>query len=722
PNSNASCNRASTRQSCWLFAAIYLRPVNPSHRMGEEGDGYSYEEEAERTAVVKATHLPLKRWYNAEEQKALREEHGTFPMFWQDLAKWEHWKAVHKLFLVATEGPVESKDGETGKAAEGAAPAEGGAGGAESAAATDASNGAGGEPKKRSRKGRWGEAKKSRWGNKDVEEGGVKKKKSRWSADPAAAANEVPALPLGQPVSLTPEQIQETLVLQLKLKQVNDKMTTVVADAKAKEADPDRSPSPPPKYDSNGVRTNTREVRMRDALQVERSQVLEAMMSINPLFRPPADFVKTKPSNKLYIPTKEYPGYNFIGLIIGPRGNTQKRMEKETGCKIAIRGKGSVKEGSRKTKSADEDDELHVFITGDSQEMVDKASAEVEGLLKPVDDEKNQHKQKQLRELALINGTLREDEFCHICGEKGHRQFECPQRASQRKSTVEVRCAICGDTSHPTRDCSMKNPGQGGGVTEDKAVLDKEYMNFMAELGGGPAPPAASAATPASGSGGSSSAPTSQSMAPPPAPTPAQAPPQAPPNSQGGFPPYGAPMHHGGQHAPQPPYYGRGQQAYGQPPPHQPPGFYPPPPGPPGYYDPNQYSQGPPGYYNNQGPPQQYGQPWQQQQQYPPQQYGGPPPQWQQQQQQAPPPPPPPGAAGQPPPPPPAGGQPPPPPPDGKELITCHSPQLHLLGKTCRVILEDLTLPADFDCFQARHQRQRMVMPVARWTGQRTES
>jgi hypothetical protein len=32
-------------------------------------------------------------------------------------------------------------------------------------------------------------------------------------------------------------------------------------------------------------------------------------------------------SSKIYIPINEYPGYNFIGLIIGPRGNTQKRMQ-----------------------------------------------------------------------------------------------------------------------------------------------------------------------------------------------------------------------------------------------------------------------------------------------------------------------------------------------------------------------------------------------------------
>lgn len=84
-------------------------------------------------------------------------------------------------------------------------------------------------------------------------------------------------------------------------------------DAIARSTDPDRSPSPPPRYDGNGVRTNNRNVRMRAALNKERTKVIEEMMKLNPMFRPPADFVKSKPHRKLYIPTDEYPGYNFIG-------------------------------------------------------------------------------------------------------------------------------------------------------------------------------------------------------------------------------------------------------------------------------------------------------------------------------------------------------------------------------------------------------------------------
>lgn len=82
-------------------------------------------------------------------------------------------------------------------------------------------------------------------------------------------------------------------------------------------------------------------------------------------------------ASQVYIPQKDYPGYNFIGLIIGPRGNTQKRMQKETNTKIAIRGKGSVKEGAARDPKYDygEEEELHVLITGDKMEDVSSPSA-----------------------------------------------------------------------------------------------------------------------------------------------------------------------------------------------------------------------------------------------------------------------------------------------------------------------------------------------------------
>lgn len=62
--------------------------------------------------------------------------------------------------------------------------------------------------------------------------------------------------------------------------QLNEKLATVVQDALAKSQDPDRSPSPPPRYDGNGVRTNTRDVRMREGLNKERSEFFQHCPSL----------------------------------------------------------------------------------------------------------------------------------------------------------------------------------------------------------------------------------------------------------------------------------------------------------------------------------------------------------------------------------------------------------------------------------------------------------
>ena len=140
---------------------------------------------------------------------------------------------------------------------------------------------------------------------------------------------------------------------------------------------------------------------MRGAIEKERAAAMDELVTLNPALRP-ANYVERKLTRKHYIPVKDFPTYNFIGLIIGPRGRTQKEMERDTGCKISIRGRGSVKSGRGGRRdgkpSDDEHDELHVLITGKDDAMMDKASDLVEKLLRPIDDQKNAHKQKQLRE------------------------------------------------------------------------------------------------------------------------------------------------------------------------------------------------------------------------------------------------------------------------------------------------------------------------------------
>ncbi|XP_062180183.1 KH domain-containing protein SPIN1-like isoform X2 [Phragmites australis] len=50
---------------------------------------------------------------------------------------------------------------------------------------------------------------------------------------------------------------------------------------------------------------------------------------------------------RLEVPTDTYPNFNFIGRLLGPRGNSLKRIEASTGCRVFIRGKGSIKDSGK---------------------------------------------------------------------------------------------------------------------------------------------------------------------------------------------------------------------------------------------------------------------------------------------------------------------------------------------------------------------------------------
>jgi len=39
--------------------------------------------------------------------------------------------------------------------------------------------------------------------------------------------------------------------------------------------------------------------------------------------------------------------YNFVGRLLGPRGNSLKRVEASTDCRVLIRGRGSIKDPAR---------------------------------------------------------------------------------------------------------------------------------------------------------------------------------------------------------------------------------------------------------------------------------------------------------------------------------------------------------------------------------------
>jgi splicing factor 1 len=154
-------------------------------------------------------------------------------------------------------------------------------------------------------------------------------------------------------------------------------------------------------------------------------------------------------------------------------------METESGAKIAIRGKGSVKEGKGRSDAAhtsNQEEDLHCLIMADTEEKVNKAKALIHNVIETaasIPEGQNELKRNQLRELAALNGTLRDDEnqACQNCkplsslpnatltglgGQIGHRKYDCPE---QRNFTANIICRVCGNAGHMARDCPERQRG-----------------------------------------------------------------------------------------------------------------------------------------------------------------------------------------------------------------------------------------------------------------------
>lgn len=322
------------------------------------------------------------------------------------------------------------------------------------------------------------------------------KRKSRWDVEKVV----IPGMPTILPENLTPDQ-ERIYLLQLQIEELTIRLRT--NDLRI-PPERDRSPSPEPVYNNDGKRLNTREYRAQKKLEDERHILIQKMLIENPSYRPPPDYRPplVKIREKVLIPQEDYPDINFVGLLIGPRGFTLKSMERDSGAKIVIRGKGSVKEGkSNRTDGVPgqgEDEPLHALVAGTTSEQVRIAVDRIKEVVRQgieLPENQNNLRRTQLRKLAELNGTLREnDSRCNNCGSSAHKSWQCPERPN---ITNRINCTNCGGVGHLLRDCkeprrSLLNPERTfeGGSSSPPATehdssgnIDEDYKRFMAELG-----------------------------------------------------------------------------------------------------------------------------------------------------------------------------------------------------------------------------------------------
>lgn len=221
---------------------------------------------AELIATIRVEHVKMKQWFmgGSDAANRLREQYGDYPALWKQVLNWNGWKDARKAYMA---------DQQTG--------------GASSAAPVPNSA----EEVPRKRKSRWGSvdpepqqqqqqppARRSRWSssnappppppsrgnynnqnsNNNNNNGGNHGHYGNSAPSPRHNNNNsnqnhnspaLPGLP-GMPSNLAPHQQRELSQLQGRLREINDRLTTVDREATRVDALPrghrERSPSPPP--------------------------------------------------------------------------------------------------------------------------------------------------------------------------------------------------------------------------------------------------------------------------------------------------------------------------------------------------------------------------------------------------------------------------------------------------------------------------------------------
>ncbi|XP_045762677.1 KH domain-containing, RNA-binding, signal transduction-associated protein 2-like isoform X2 [Maniola jurtina] len=189
---------------------------------------------------------------------------------------------------------------------------------------------------------------------------------------------------------------------------------------------------------------------------------------------------------KVLVPIKEHPKVNFIGKLMGPKGTTMKQLQEETMCKMAVLGRGSIRDRQKEEelrnsldpKHAHLTDELHVEISAlappaEAHARIAYALAEVKKYLIPDPSDMMRPPPHMHREIMERDfGTARRPLLqTPSQGHAAHSGPESPQdtgaerwallETPQRKNVVYRACTVT------KRSYSYQNPVLSAGFVPD---------------------------------------------------------------------------------------------------------------------------------------------------------------------------------------------------------------------------------------------------------------
>ncbi|XP_010412409.1 PREDICTED: splicing factor 1-like, partial [Camelina sativa] len=134
---------------------------------------------------------------------------------------------------------------------------------------------------------------------------------------------------------------------------------------------------------------NTNDISIAEQLEFEKREAIGEILELNPRYKAPRDYKPLLKEARLPIDVKDHSDFSFLSIIFGSQGDTQTRLEKETGAKVQIFG---TKTGGEKVElSPSHENEiqtpwqtLYFQISSDTYEKVDAAIAVIELLMSSV--------------------------------------------------------------------------------------------------------------------------------------------------------------------------------------------------------------------------------------------------------------------------------------------------------------------------------------------------
>ncbi|XP_049533904.1 probable serine/threonine-protein kinase DDB_G0267686 isoform X2 [Anopheles darlingi] len=211
---------------------------------------------------------------------------------------------------------------------------------------------------------------------------------------------------------------------------------------------------------------------------------------------------------RVQVPVRDHPKFNFVGKLLGPKGNSLKRLQEETMCKMAVLGKGSMRDRKKEEelrlsgdpRYAHLSEDLHVEIStytapAEAHARIAYALAEVRRFLVP--DYHDDIRQEQMWEMQALNSQNASSNLTTAHETNGLNGNGCGNGLGTNGISISSSGSSCSTASNGSTTNGSLGPnsaaaasvGGGGGVlTNGNGVLGAGgtvVQNGGGVLGGG---------------------------------------------------------------------------------------------------------------------------------------------------------------------------------------------------------------------------------------------